>query len=72
MLKKPFEISKKNNGKIFQIGKAFMKATVDTNWKFYITPNYVKKPRIYQLKNYEENFNWVTSFYIFKISVVYL
>lgn len=59
MLRKPFEISKTQNGQIFQIGRAFLKATVNANWKFYIEPDYIKNPRIFTLKNYKENFNWV-------------
>lgn len=65
MLKKPFEISKKNNGQVFQIGRAFLKATVDANWKFFIEPDYIKKPRIFTLKNYRENFNWVNFLCLF-------
>lgn len=59
MLRKPFEITRSLNKQIFQIGRAFMQADVDANWKFYVEPDYIKKPRIYTLKNYRENFNWV-------------
>jgi hypothetical protein len=59
MQKKPFEICKSNNSQIFQIGKAFMKPTVTTKWKLFELPNYIKNPRTYKLKNYEDSFNWV-------------
>ena len=59
MLRKPFEITKSLNNQIFQIGRAFMQANVKANWKFYKEPEYIRKPRIYSLKNYKEHFNWV-------------
>lgn len=59
MQKKPFEICKLNNSQIFQIGKAFMRPTVNTKWKLFDLPNYIKNPRTYKLKNYEDTFNWV-------------
>lgn len=59
MLRKPFEITKASNNQVFQIGRAFMSVRVEANWKFYVEPEYVKNPRTFLLKNYDEKFNWV-------------
>lgn len=64
MLRKPFEITRISNGQVFQVGRAFMNAEVDANWKFYVEPEYVKKPRTFLLKDYQEKFNWVNFCFI--------
>lgn len=67
MLNRPFEVCSSSNGRVFQMGRSFLCADVRAKWKWYRDPEYMRKPRIYRLGNYEEAFNWVCLYYFLNL-----